>query len=126
MNKRFVLSAMHCFIDNVDIDNPGKDIIVGAGIHDLCADPKVAHEFWQLSHVKKIHRPGNYDIDAYDNDIVVLELKKDLVLNDNIQRICLPEKQYEAGENCFVSGWGHDESNGRDMCSLHDLPVVVK
>ena len=29
LNKRFVISAMHCFIDNVDIENPGSDIIVG-------------------------------------------------------------------------------------------------
>ena len=41
---------------------------------------------------------------------VIIELKTDLKLNDNIQRICLPEKQYQAGEDCFVSGWGHDES----------------
>ena len=70
---------MHCFIDNVDLENPGKDIIVGAGIHDLCADPKVAHEFWQLSHVKKIHRPGNYDIGGFQLLELIITESHDLL-----------------------------------------------
>ena len=76
----------------------------------MCVDADIAHEFWQLSQVKKIHHTGTFDSSSYDNDIAILELEKDLFLNDNIQRVCLPEKQFGAGQNCFVSGWGHDET----------------
>lgn len=111
LNKRFVLSAMHCFHGFVDLEDPQGSIIVGGGIHDLCVDPNVASQFWQLSHVKKVHHPGSYDPESFDNDIAILELKKDFVLNDIIQPVCLPDKQYPPGEDCFVSGWGHNESN---------------
>ena len=110
LNKRFVLSAMHCFHAHVDVDKPGQDIIVGGGIHDLCVDPEVASRFWQMSHVKTIHSPGNYDPDSFDNDLAILELEKDFVLNDIVQPVCLPTKVFQPGDVCFVSGWGHDKS----------------
>ena len=101
---------MHCFSELVDLDDPKNYVIVGAGIHDLCADAQVASEFWQLSHVKKIHHTGDFDPNSFNNDLAILELSKDLKLNDIIQPICLPSKQFLPGELCFVSGWGHDQS----------------
>ena len=134
---------MHCFHGHiVDLNNPKKDIVVGAGmleiqslnllqkwiqlslpfyienqifilgIHDLCADDQVAHQFWQLSHVKKIHHTGTYNHATFENDLAILELKKDFKLNDIIRPICFDKtNQFVAGDLCFVSGWGHDESN---------------
>ena len=125
LNKRFVLSAMHCFHGHVDIANPGTEIIVGGGIHDLCVDPEIASKFWQMSHVKKIHSPGNYDPDSFDNDLAILELEKDFVLNEIIQPVCLPTKKFQPGEVCFVSGWGHDQSK-QSPCELQyvGLPII--
>ena len=125
LNKRFVLSAMHCFHGHVDIENPGTEIIVGGGIHDLCVDPEIASKFWQMSHVKKIHSPGNYDPDSFDNDLALLELEKDFVLNEIIQPVCLPTKKFQPGEVCFVSGWGHDQSK-QSPCELQyvGLPII--
>ena len=76
----------------------------------MCADAQVAKEFWQLSHVKKVHHTGTYNHATFENDLAILELTKDLKLNDNIRPICLPTRQFLAGELGFVSGWGHDES----------------
>ena len=36
LNKRFVISAMHCFHGHiVDLNNPKKDIVVGAGMLEI-------------------------------------------------------------------------------------------
>jgi secreted trypsin-like serine protease len=107
LNKRFVVSAMHCFHDFVELDSPGEDVIVGAGIHDLCSDPAISQHAWQVTHVKKIHHQDNYDPKSYDNDLAILELLHDFRLNENIKPVCLPTKQYTTGDVAFVSGWGH-------------------
>ena len=102
---------MHCYHDFVDdLNHPGDQIIIGAGIHDLCVDPKVGSKFWQVSYVKKIHHTGTYEPESFDNDIAILEVANDLVMNDIIQPVCLPKRQYQPGDVCFVSGWGHDAS----------------
>ena len=59
---------------NWTTENPEDTVIIGAGIHDLCVDPDHAHEFWQLSLVKKFHKPGNYDEDSYDNDLGIFNI----------------------------------------------------
>ena len=105
-----VLSAMHCFHDLVDPDEPGKDVIVGFGIHDLCADPQVAHEFWQLRKAKKIHHTETFDPKSFNNDIAIVEVVSDIKLNQNAQPACLPTREFLPGTLLFVSGWGHDES----------------
>ena len=115
LNKRFVISAMHCFHDFVkDLNDPKEDVIVGGGMHDLCVTPDGTNEaskFWQMSHVKKIHGTGNYDPESFDNDIAILELVKEFRLNDIITPVCMPSRLFNPGEVCFVSGWGHNASN---------------
>ena len=77
----------------------------------MCSDAQVAHQFWQLSHVKKVHHTGTFNHATFENDLAILELTKDFKLNDIIRPICLPTRQFLAGDLSFVSGWGHDESN---------------
>ncbi len=115
---------MHCFHDFVNLDDPQGSIIVAGGVHDLCVDATVASQFWQMSHVKKIHHPGTYDPDSFDNDLALLELKKDFKLNDFIQPVCLADHQYQPGENCFVSGWGHNEHR-ETPCELQYVGVPI-
>ena len=101
---------MHCFHDLVNPDNPGNDVIVGFGIHDLCVDTKVAHQSWQITKAKKIHHTETFDIKSFNNDIAIVEVVSDIKLNQNAQPACLPTKEFLPGTLLFVSGWGHDES----------------
>ena len=62
--------------------------------------------------MKKIHHTGTYNHATFENDLAILELKKDFKLNDIIIPICFDKtNQFLAGDLGFVSGWGHDESN---------------
>ena len=101
---------MHCFHDLVNPDNPGNDVIVGFGIHDLCVDTKVAHQSWQITKAKKIHHTETFDPESFNNDIAIVEVVSDIKLNQNAQPACLPTKEFLPGTLLFVSGWGHDES----------------
>ena len=45
-------------------------MLVAAGVHDVCIQPSVIMDHgWQLSYVKKIHHPGNFNPGTYDNDV---------------------------------------------------------
>ena len=73
----------------------------------------------------KIIGTGTYDPDSFDNDLAILEVTKDFHLNNIVQRICLADHQYPAGESCFVSGWGHDESMQTDVHNIIDQPDYI-
>ncbi|MGH0163076.1 UNVERIFIED_CONTAM: hypothetical protein FKN15_044135 [Acipenser sinensis] len=49
-------------------------------------------------------------------DIALIKLKSPALLNDKVQPVCLPEKNYvvPSGTECYVTGWGETKGTGGD------------
>lgn len=63
----------------------------------------------QVMEVERIFRHPNYNElrnHKYDYDIALMKLKKSITYTDKVRPVCLPRRNYRAGTNCYVTGWG--------------------
>ena len=61
--------------------------------------------------VKRIIQHAYYNRFTLDNDIALLELENELVYNDQISPICLPNSDPLPPTMCMVVGWGNTKGN---------------
>ncbi|XP_037644834.1 granzyme B-like [Sebastes umbrosus] len=99
IREDFVLTAAHC-------KDPSLRVVLGA--HDIGKKEKSQ----QWIQVAKYHPHPDYT-GKYDNDIMLLELKKNATLNRYVKVIGLPKKDGKIPANikCAVAGWGRTGSN---------------
>ena len=52
----------------------------------------------------------HYDSWTTDNDIALLKMERNVMFNDYIQPVCLPNYDVSDGTLCTASGWGDTQS----------------
>merc|ERR1712223_2002 len=99
VNKRFVLTAAHCY------NSMFTTMHVIVGEHNYCGGVNEGGKFIK---VKKMTLHPDYNSRTIDNDIAVLELAEDLTFTKKIKPACLPSSETKdySGIASTVSGWG--------------------
>ena len=106
LDDETILSAAHCFVSVIIVDN--TTVFIEAGIKiDGC--PTAWCPSGQDISVQEIIIHPNWDPTyrgaPYRNDIAILKLANPLQWNSNVQPACLPDIQFNPDKG-FVSGWG--------------------
>ncbi|XP_045676628.1 serine protease 41-like [Phyllostomus hastatus] len=108
LNRRWVLSAAHCFVKHGD---PSKWVV-------QFGERSSRRSLWNLWAF--YHRYKVQDIIMYPhfkgssfNDIALLRLTSSVTYNKYIQPICVMASSFEFQNrtNCWVTGWGHIREN---------------
>merc|ERR1711973_134140 len=105
INKRYVITAMHCLFDQFGVKHPVEKTAVIAGEHNVCDGP---NEGGQVIKVEKYIERDDYNTRTLANDIAILKLKSDIKFTANIKPACIAtdtSKDY-ANFDAIISGWG--------------------
>ncbi|RWS04268.1 coagulation factor XI-like isoform X3 [Dinothrombium tinctorium] len=108
LNKRWILTAAHIFLGQVDFNSSHYRGIVGAvSINEapiyVFFDKLIVHDKYERAYGK------------YNNDIALLHTTKDLRLYPKwrfLNSICLPNPRTEFDGRVSVSGWGNVNDEG--------------
>ncbi|KAM6168828.1 cationic trypsin-3-like [Erethizon dorsatum] len=117
ITDQWVVSAAHCYKAQVQIQ-------VRLGEHDI----DVTEGDEQFIDAQKIIVHPQYTskdttlngefVPKFDNDIMLIKLKKPATLNSKVSVVSLPKSCPSAGTQCLVSGWGNTVSTGNEYPSL--------
>lgn len=116
INKKFILTAAHCFQGGELSDNP-KDYKVVVGGVDLASPEPLKREYFlskiitHKSFVPAEDASEEIGLVAYDNDIALLAVRGQIMYNRHTKPVCLDlveQHQFTDEEAlCKVSGWGY-------------------
>ena len=120
LNKRYILSAMHCIKINSVY---ARSVEAVFGEHDITKDweTKVRHQTIPAS---KIIPRGDYS--GTDNDIVILQMSRDIQFSNYVVPACLPTRSSSTyyGSQAVVSGWGKVSEGGRMSSVLKETTGI--
>jgi len=122
LNKRYVLTAMHCLVDQQG--NRASSVTVGLGEHDIRSTSEaISPQSFSASVIGR----DDYNANSFDNDIAILKLNRDATFNDNVIPACLPTNINElyVGQSAKVSGWGTTSSGGSTSNVLKETDVTI-
>ncbi|KAL1778416.1 serine protease 33-like [Sigmodon hispidus] len=125
LNRRWVLTAAHCFQKRRPRDSDPYDWTVQFG--ELTSKPSL----WSLQaysnryQVQNIFLSPKY-VDMLPNDIALLKLSSPVNYNNFIQPICLLNSTYkfENRNDCWVTGWGDTGENDESLPAPYTLREV--
>jgi len=122
INKRYVITAMHCIQDKGVL---ATSVRVAIGEHDIEKD--IENKKVQSINAEKIIVRKDYDTNSINNDIAILRLSKDVTFNSNVVPACLPTNKAEtyAGKDAVVSGWGSIATGGKTSPVLKETTVKI-
>ena len=86
-----------------------------SGDHDLNANDG----FEQKIPIEKIILHPQYVSRTYDYDVALVKLQSPLTYNSRVRPVCLPQINFPANTNCYVTGWGATSEGGT-------TPQVIK
>lgn len=95
ISDRWVISAAHC----TQNDTIPSKFVVLVGTHRIDYDG-------QVYDLEKVVNHPEFNMDGYRNDIVLLQTKKMVQLNDVVQPIPLGGEFADEGVIAIASGWG--------------------
>lgn len=101
LNNRFLLTAAHCC--RGDHRTPKYVYAVVGALHQFSGGITM--------NVDKITSHGSFDYDIAKNDIGLIRTTKEIIFNDKVQPIALPERDVAYGKEVVVTGWGTNEVN---------------
>ncbi|MBN3303179.1 granzyme B(G,H) [Amia ocellicauda] len=113
IREDFILTAAHC---------QGKHYLAVLGANNIMVD-EAAQQLRRVA--KAIPHP---DYKEYENDIMLLKLKRRVLLNENVSVIPLPweEKIVSPSTVCSVAGWGGGDQDTRYLSdTLREVNVTV-
>jgi trypsin len=122
INKKYVLTAMHC-VQSKGVTADFARVTIG----EFNTATKGESIPQQDIKVSKIIQRSDYDEQNINNDIALLQLSTDAVFNANVVPACLPTdttKMYE-NQNAVVSGWGTTSSGGSASQKLRETTVKI-
>ncbi|XP_053981285.1 phenoloxidase-activating factor 2 isoform X2 [Hylaeus volcanicus] len=124
IHRQAVLTAAHC----VQGKNP-SELRIRAGEWDT----QTVHEIFphQDRNVKQVIVHNEYYPGALFNDVAILILSEPLTYAENVDIVCLPERNAVFdGSRCFASGWGKDifgkEGQYQVILKKVELPIVPR
>jgi len=124
LNKRFVMSAMHCIYDK----NKGwaRNIKAVIGEHNIQHDWETKAKE-QTIQVEKMIPRNDYNPTTIDNDVVILKLAQDVQFSKYVVPACLPSSRSNdyTGKNAVVSGWGAIYWKGPTSPYLKETTVKI-
>jgi len=131
LNKRYVLTAMHCIYSPDGKKIPESQVHVMVGEHNICDG---VNEGGQNIKVAAYIKNPSYKIGGVDNDIAILKLAEDIKFGDKVKPACLPtdnKKMYD-GMDGIVSGYGNQVGSqpgqivkNKISCNLKSTTVKV-
>nr|XP_015803025.2 plasminogen [Nothobranchius furzeri] len=100
IHRQWVLTAKHCLERSI---RPSSYQVV-LGIHRDAA----------METTKQVRRLEKLVLGPDGADIALLKLDTPAVINDQVQLVCLPDKDYivPSGTECYVTGWGETQNTG--------------
>ena len=60
-----------------------------------------------------------------DYDVALIELKNPIKFNSNVRPVCLPTTDFDAGTDCYVTGWGRTMEGGIFAEVNKDYNIVI-
>ncbi|XP_019963786.2 suppressor of tumorigenicity 14 protein homolog [Paralichthys olivaceus] len=124
LNNRWLLTAAHCVQDN----GPNKysqadqwEAMLGLHVQSQ------TNEWTVRRNIKQIIAHQDYNSMTYNNDIALMELDKNVTLNQNIWPICLPSPTYDfpEGQVAWITGWGATREGGSVAMILQKAEVRI-
>jgi len=107
LNKRYVLTAMHCLYSQQGVEHPPSGCSVVLGEHNL-SDGQ--NEGGQVIGVEAFVKRDDYDFSSNNpaNDIALLRLAEDITFTDKVKPACMPTDAGKTYANRWaaVTGWG--------------------
>ncbi|XP_075707100.1 azurocidin [Rhinoderma darwinii] len=115
--QQFLMTAAHCLLDI----NPNLVTIL-FGAHSLRRN-EASRQSFRISRVFE----NGFNPQTLENDILILELDRRVILNSRVNLIRLPRlnETVPAGTQCITSGWGRLGTRGRIPNRLRELNVTV-
>ncbi|RXN06589.1 myofibril-bound serine ase [Labeo rohita] len=104
------------------LSNRRDSLRIQLGKHNLL----VGENTEQQIEAEKIIPYPRYDNRTYDNDVMLIKLKKPAILNKYVKLIPLTKSCSSEGMNCLVSGWGTTADGPASTLQCLDLPVLSK
>ena len=122
INKKYVLTAMHCVKDGANV---ASNVLVKIGDYSLNSAIETIPQ--QNIAVANIIMRDDYDEQNVNNDIALLRLSSEVVFNDNVVPACLPTdpNNLYVGQQAVVSGWGTTSSGGSTSNLLKETTVKI-
>ncbi|GBN25938.1 Chymotrypsin-like elastase family member 1 [Araneus ventricosus] len=101
IHKQWVMTAAHCILNPLFSLPQPVFWKVRVGEHNL----KLTEGPEKTIQVSEVHFHPWYH--AYDKDIALLKLEKELEFNDYVRAVCLPDEDAGyLGMRCIATGWG--------------------
>ncbi|XP_035695492.1 trypsin-2-like [Branchiostoma floridae] len=114
LSENWVVTVAQC------IGDPTFLVVVGE--HDVNNSP----EWKETVEVKQIIVHPDYSDVTLDNNIALVKLESPVSLNDYVQPICLPKRDFKPeGKVVTVAGWGHTSEGGAPSPVLLQAEVPV-
>ncbi|CAG9811207.1 unnamed protein product [Chironomus riparius] len=119
-----VVTAAHCIQEKKTYNRlAAGDLIVLLGAHDLDNSieiGRVSHAVYKVN----VHPDWNTLTQAYDADIAVLVLEKEVTFNEHVQPLCLASSSSKAASISFgaVIGYGKSEDDTKDH---ENIPKIL-
>ncbi|KAJ7323445.1 Transmembrane protease serine 6 [Desmophyllum pertusum] len=61
-----------------------------------------------------------------DYDLALIKLQRPLVYNDRVRPVCLPELNFPADTNCYVTGWGATSEGSPQILRQARVPLILR
>ena len=131
LNKRYVLTAMHCIYTPDGKKHDIKGVRVMVGEHNICDG---VNEGGQNLKVAAYIANPDYKAGGVDHDIGILKLAEDIKLGAKVKPACLPtdKKKMYTGMDAVVSGYGNQVGyqpgqivKNKISCNLKSTTVKV-
>jgi len=105
INRRYLITAMHCLANRKGVPHQPKDTLVLVGDNNLWSK---GSENRQVFKVKRFIKRQDFIRKTLQNDIAILELSKDIKFSNAALPVCLPTNQEEeyVGQSATITGWG--------------------
>ncbi|XP_066469390.1 granzyme A-like isoform X2 [Tiliqua scincoides] len=114
VKPNWVLTAAHCQLNK-------ETTRVILGVNSLKDKSK------QTFNITKMVRHPRFESKSYENDIMLLKLKRKAKINRSVKTVTLvkPTHDIRAGTQCLVAGWGHSDRSKARSDMLREVNVTV-
>jgi len=112
IDKRWLISAGHCFADEKATKSHDYKVKLGADDHGPSPEPNEPSQ--QVVGIEKFWVHPNRSELTNNYDITLVKLDKDVTLNEFVRPVCLPAgtDRLLPGEKVVTIGWGATEDSG--------------